>query len=292
MKTVVLFGAGQVGAMVSRLIGTEYSVSCFADNRKDKQGGEFVGIPVVSLEESLLFRPDCYCLCVTDNERAGQMEAQLRKLGFGGEILRTDMLRVFDARVATMRLLAEQIRQNGIPGDVAELGVFRGDFAVLISAAFPDRKIHLFDTFEGFSEKDVATEQIQGFSHAKTGDFSETAEDLVARRFPDREKALFYKGRFPETFTLCTAEKFAFVSIDADLYAPTAAALPLFWERLSPGGVLLVHDVNSMQFTGAGKAVQEFCKEKAILPLPVCDLHGSAVLRKSPVSCAMGSAAT
>ena len=48
---------------------------------------------------------------------------------------------------------------------------------------------------------------------------------------------------------------YAFVSIDADLYAPTAAALPLFWDRLSPGGVIMVHDYNSTQFPGVGKAV-------------------------------------
>ena len=280
MKSVVLFGAGQVGSMVSRLIGTGFSISCFADNREEKWGGSVAGVPVVSPEESLLFDPDCYCLCVTDEERAGQMEAQLRELGFDGEIIRADSLHVFDARVATMRLLAEQIHEENVPGDVAELGVFRGDFAVLINAAFPDRTIHLFDTFEGFPSEDVRIEQEQGLSGARVGDFSETAKDLVEKRLLYREKALFYKGYFPATFSRCTAGEFAFVSIDADLYAPTAAALPLFWERLSPGGVLLVHDVNSLQYTGAGKAVRDFCREKGILPIPVCDLHGSVVLRK------------
>ena len=82
------------------------------------------------------------------------------------------------------------------------------------------------------------------------------------------------------TFRDCKEETFAFVSVDADLYAPTASALPLFWERLSHGGVLLIHDVNSTQFTGAGKAVREFCRGRGLLPMPVCDLHGSVVLRK------------
>ena len=280
MKNTVLFGAGQVGSMVSRLVGTEFAISCFADNREEKWGSSIAGFPVVSPQDSLLFDPDCYCLCVTDEERAGQMEAQLRELGFDGEIIRADALRVFDARVATMRLLAEQIHERNIPGDVAELGVFRGDFAVLINAAFPDRIIHLFDTFEGFSSDDVRIEQEQRLSGARVGDYSETAKDLVEKRLRYREKALFYKGYFPDTFSLCTAEEFAFVSIDADLYAPTAAALPLFWERLSSGGVLLVHDVNSLQYTGAGKAVREFCRKEGILPMPVCDLHGSVVLRK------------
>ncbi len=280
MKTVVLFGAGQIGAMLSRLMGTEYRISCFADNFEGKWGTSLAGIPVVSPRESLLRGPDCVCLCVLDEERAGQMEAQIRQLGFDGPLLRPDALKTFDARAATMRLLAEQIREENIPGDVAELGVFRGDFAALINAAFPERTIHLFDTFEGFPEKDVEIERSRGLSRAKAGDFSETAMDLVEQRLPCREKAVFHPGYFPETFEDCTESTFAFVSVDADLYAPTAAALPLFFDRLSPGGVLLIHDVNSTQFSGAGKAVREFCAARGLLPMPVCDLHGSVVLRK------------
>ena len=280
MKTVVLFGAGQIGAMVSRLMGPEYRVACFSDNNRRKWGGTLAGIQIVSPAESLLFFPDCFCLCVMDEERAAEMEAQIRELGFDGPFLRPDALKTFDARAATMRLLAEQILEKEIPGAVAELGVFRGDFAALINAAFPDRVLHLFDTFEGFPEEDVAIEQAQGLSRAKVGDFSETAQAIVEERLPHPEKAVFHKGYFPNTFRPCMEERFAFVSVDADLYAPTAAALPLFWAQLSPGGALLIHDVNSTQFTGAGKAVREFCREKALLPTPVCDLHGSVILRK------------
>ncbi len=280
MIKTVLFGAGQIGTMVSRLMGTEYLLLCYADNSEEKWGCTLAGIPVVSPEESLKYKPDCVCLCVLDDERAGRMEAQIRLLGFDGLLLRPNALKIFDARVATMRLLAEQIHEEEIPGDVAELGVFRGDFAVLINAAFPERTIHLFDTFEGFPERDVEIEQNQGLSRAKVGDFAATAKELVEERLPYREQAQFHKGYFPETFHGCENYRFSFVSIDADLYAPTAAALPLFWERLTPGGVLLIHDVNSTQFSGAGKAVREFCREKGLLPMPVCDLHGSVVLRR------------
>ena len=280
MKKTVLFGAGQIGAMVSRLMASEYACICFADNAEAKWGSTLAGIPVLSPVESLQCEPDCICLCVLDEERAGQMETQVRDLGFAGLIIKPDALKIFDARVATMRLLAKQIREEEIPGDVAELGVFRGDFAMLINAAFPDRTIHLFDTFEGFAAEDVAIETAQGLSRAKVGDFAETARDLVERRLPYRERAVFHVGYFPATFNPCEDNTFAFVSVDADLYAPTAAALPLFWDRLSTGGVLLIHDVNSTQFSGAGKAVREFCRTNGILPMPVCDLHGSVILRK------------
>lgn len=280
MKTVVLFGAGQIGAMLARLMGGEYTAVCFADSNETKWGSRLAGLPVVSPEEALRVRPDCCCLCVLDEERAGQMERRLRSLGYDGPLLRPDALRTFDARAATMRLLAEQIRALDIPGDAAELGVFRGDFAALLNAALPERTLHLFDTFSGFDPKDLAVERREGFSRAREGDFADTAAELVAGRLPFPGRAVFHPGWFPESFQGCEDCRFAFVSVDADLYAPTAAALPLFWERLSPGGALLIHDVNSTQFSGAGKAVWEFCEARGLLPLPVCDLHGSAVLRK------------
>ncbi len=101
-----------------------------------------------------------------------------------------------------MRLLSEQIYQLNISGDVAELGVFQGEFSSLISAAFPDRKIHLFDTFEGFSEKDVAIETSCNLSRARTGDFSSTDVDSVLRIMPDPARTVIHKGWFPDTLPI------------------------------------------------------------------------------------------
>lgn len=281
MKTVVFFGAGQIGAMVSRLAGTQYTRLCFADTLPLKWGTTLAGLPVESPAKALSLCPDCVFLCVLDAERAGQMEELLHSFEYSGEIIRPDALEIFDPRYATMRLLAEQINAEEIPGDAAELGVYKGSFASRINEVFPQRTLHLFDTFEGFVPADLDIEQEEKLSKAKSGDFSDTSAELVRRSLPYPDKAVFYKGYFPDTFSLCFAERFAFVSIDADLYAPTAAALPLFWEKLSSGGVLMVHDVNSTQFSGAKKAVDEFCAEKGILPTPVCDLHGSVLLRKA-----------
>ena len=280
MKKAVLFGAGQVGAMVSNLIGSSYRVICFADNCEDKWGEKLFGIPVVSPAESISFKPDLVCLCVTGNERIAEMKDQLKKLGFDGEIISAETFKLFDSRAATLRLLAEQINANNTEGDCAELGVFRGDFAALINGAFPGRRLHLFDTFEGFREIDVESEKGLGFSKAKAGDFSDTSEESVREKLPYPEKAVFHRGWFPETFRGLEGLSFSFVSIDADLYAPTAAALPVFWERLSPGGAIMVHDYNSLQYKGVKKAVDDFCAEIKRLPFPVPDLHGSCVIRK------------
>ena len=60
----------------------------------------------------------------------------------------------------------------------------------------------------------------------------------------------------------------------------SAVFLVTFWDRLSPGGVLMIHDVNSTQFRGPGRAVKAFCRERNLLPVPICVLHGSVLLRK------------
>lgn len=121
MKTVALFGAGQIGAMVSRLLGTGCGACCFADNSEEKWGGELAGIPIVSPRDALLFDPDAVCICVLDDERAAQMRSQLDALGYDGEILSPALFKTFDARSAQMRLIAEQINALAVPGDVASL---------------------------------------------------------------------------------------------------------------------------------------------------------------------------
>lgn len=75
MKKIALFGAGQIGAAVLRLLGSSYAACCFADNAEEKWGGNLAGIPIVSPQESLLFSPDCFVLCVLDEERSSQMRA-------------------------------------------------------------------------------------------------------------------------------------------------------------------------------------------------------------------------
>ena len=101
------------------------------------------------------------------------------------------------------------------------------------------------------------------------------------------------KGHFPETAEGFAdpgwehgggEPTFALVSLDPDLYAPTLEGLRYFYPRMSPGGVILVHDFNNLQFEGVKRAVLEFEAEimsRADQPLhlvPLGDLHGSCVI--------------
>ena len=75
-------------------------------------------------------------------------------------------------------------------------------------------------------------------------------------------------------------EEFVFVSIDTDLYDPIYNGLLYFYPRLIKGGYIFVHDYNNDGYTGAKKAVQQFCKENQISFTPLPDSCGTAIIAK------------
>lgn len=292
MKTTVIFGAGQSGKALMALLSTDYTVLAYADNDGGKQGNSIGEIPVLSIQQALELNPDCIWVATLNSDAEQQISGQLRAAGFGGEIKSIGMLKNdIDQRVATLRMFAAQAEARGISGDVAELGVYKGDFASEINRCFPDRKLYLFDTFEGFAAEDIAAEEhlytlqqptssMQPDTLRRRMDFSDTNAELVLSRLPKPELAQVYKGRFPENVPTEKGLVFAFVSLDADLYAPTLSGLEWFYPRMSKGGAIIVHDYGSDQFPGVRLAVDEFMQQHCIFNFPISDMHGSTAILK------------
>jgi O-methyltransferase len=181
-------------------------------------------------------------------------------------------------RYATLGLCYEEIIKKGVKGAVAEVGVFQGDFAKRLNQLFSDRKLYLFDTFEGFSESDVALEKRNGYSTGAQ-DFSATSVELVKSKMVRPELCVFKKGYFPES-AAGLEDIFCFVSLDADLYEPIYQGLVYFYPRLQSGGYIFVHDFNNEEYKGARQAVMQYCQEQGISYTPIADGGGTAVLSK------------
>jgi len=177
-------------------------------------------------------------------------------------------------------LLLRNIISYKVPGDLAEVGVYKGHTARLIHHYLPERELHLFDTFQGFGERSVSTEQEKSGFAISASHFSDTSlESVKAYVGGVSGRVHYYPGYFPESVPGDLRNKtFAFVHLDADLYEPISAGLDFFFARMSSGGVLLVHDFNS--WPGARLAVEEFCCRKGIIPIPMPDKSGSALIRK------------
>ncbi len=157
-----------------------------------------------------------------------------------------------DAKVTAIREALADI--SGIPGDLAELGVFRGGVGYLMAKACPERTVRLFDTFTGipWDGYDPAID-----SH-KPGQFAWAMSD-VQDDLRDCPNVTYHPGLFPLT---AAGETFALVHLDADLYASTRAGLEYFWPRLSPGGCIIFDDWLWPMCGGVKKAVGEFFAER------------------------------
>jgi O-methyltransferase len=176
-------------------------------------------------------------------------------------------------------LAARQIADREIDGAIAELGVYQGDQAAILNSLFPCRPLLLFDTFEGFAEQDLSTEKTRDYSGASLGDFADTSVDLVMNKMPHPEQVSIQKGFFPNS-TEGVDARFAFVSLDVDLYEPTLAGLRWFYQRLNAGGFIFVHDYNNVRYAGVKHAVDQFVQETRAASVPLPDFAGSMVIAR------------
>lgn len=183
-------------------------------------------------------------------------------------------------RYKSLQMAAREIQTQKIEGAIAELGVFQGKFAQIMSELFPDRDFYLFDTFEGFAADQAEADQAAGHFKGPVQSFADTSVERVLARLPNRNRAIVRQGLFPSTFDGLEGCKFAFVSLDPDLYEPVRDGLATFWPRLAPGGVMFVHDYNNKYYLGVRKAVDEFCRAQHCNIVQLPDNCGTAVIAK------------
>ena len=187
-----------------------------------------------------------------------------------------------DVRIETLRLNAERINKYNVEGNVAELGVYKGDFSKFINKYFKNRKLYMFDTFEGFlnekTQKDC-DETWKNTLKSINENFDNPRWEHLLEEFEHPEKCIIKKGYFPDS-TEGVEDIFAFVSLDVDVYAGTKAGLEWFWPRLSKGGIIMIHDYNCNNCPGVKRAVDEFAISMNTAPVCLSDRAGSVVFIK------------
>lgn len=191
-------------------------------------------------------------------------------------------------RYKTLQLISNEIYDNNIEGAVAEVGVFRGEFAKFINLLFKDRKLYLFDTFEGFNIHEIKHDLDNNLTIGITRDklikngnlFTDTKVEVVINKMKYPNNCIIKKGHFPET-AVGLEEQFCFVSIDVDLYNPIYNALEYFYPRLNVGGYIFLHDYNVRNFLGVKEAVRDFENKYGKLnKVPISDFGGTLIITK------------
>lgn len=176
----------------------------------------------------------------------------------------------------------EYIINNKISGDFVECGVWRGGSALIMILTLQrlkinNRKIHLFDTFDGMSEPTAVDLDFNGqkagemlTTHEKNENDHlwayaplEKVQDLVYSTGYPKDKIIFYKGKVEETIPTNSFNEISILRLDTDWYESTKHELNHLYPILSRNGVLIIDDYGHWQ--GARKAVDEYFKEKPIL---------------------------
>ena len=181
----------------------------------------------------------------------------------------TSMDKMFALITAT-----RHIADAGIPGDVVECGVWRGGSMhavarTLHSVGVTDKDLYLFDTFTGMTEPterdirigegDYASEMLESAGKDSrvwaVASLEDVHEGLQTLPYP-QERFHLVKGPVEETVPDKAPATIALLRLDTDWYESTRHELEHLYERLQPGGVLIIDDYGSWQ--GAKDATDEF----------------------------------
>lgn len=277
MKKVVIFGASENSQKLYKKIQEDYEIVAYTDNDTAKWGKTINDLLIVPPQKLMSMEFDE--IIVASITAMYPIREQLIEYGIQKTAINLSYMELqVKAREQFLTDFASVVYEKRILGAVAEAGVFQGEFAKVINEKFPDRKLYLFDTFEGFDEKDIAYERQHDFSNEETGHLGSTSEELVMQKMKFPDNCVVRKGYFPQT-AKDIEDRFCFVNLDMDLYKPTIAGLNFFWGKMEQGGIILVHDYFSEVYEGVKSAVEEFCKEKSIGMFPIGDSISVGIIK-------------
>ncbi len=137
-------------------------------------------------------------------------------------------------RLATLAWAARTALR--VEGDFVECGCYKGVSARIISevVGFADlpRHYYLYDLFQ----------HDETMPHHSMLEHSETLVDQVRERFADMSNVTITQGRVPDSLAQAKPDKIAFMHLDLNNAEAEVGALEVLFDRISPGGVLILDD--------------------------------------------------
>ena len=173
------------------------------------------------------------------------------------------------SEIETQKLLEIAKECLNIEGDFVELGCYKGDTSLMLAELLVEnlvenfeRKLWIYDSFEGLPEKGVKDESVLG-ANFKKGELlvskREVKERFLRANLP---VPMIKKAWFNELRGMDLPEKIAFAFLDGDLYESIKCSLRLVGPKVSERGVIMVHDYNNPALPGVKKAVDEWLNDE------------------------------
>ena len=181
-------------------------------------------------------------------------------------------------RIGALYDSLEYIRANNIQGDFVECGVWKGGniLGIIEYLAFhkmTDRKVFLYDTFEGMTPPQDIDKDLNGRKAESIledvmciSPIDEVRETILRSSFP-MANVTFVVGDVCKTLNNANnlhKNNLALLRLDTDWYASTKKEMEVLYPKLNFGGVLIVDDYG--HWKGSKTAVDEYFEGQGILP--------------------------
>lgn len=174
----------------------------------------------------------------------------------------------------------EDCLDDGVEGDFAECGVLYGAHPAIMLRALQrrgmtDRKVHLFDSFQGIPRATMDDHELQRATYGvlpagqmessgiSVSTLQNTLGNLGKWGVYDARMVEAHPGWFQDTLPQVRERfrregvKLAVLRVDGDLYESTLAVYSNLYEFVSPGGYVIDDDYGGPQETAACRAALE-----------------------------------
>lgn len=184
-------------------------------------------------------------------------------------------------RLANVRACVESVLADGVPGDLIETGAWRGGSCIYMRAVLKahgdtSRTVWVADSFEGLPAPDGRFEADAGDQHHTRDELAISVEQVQEnfRRYDLLDKQVkFLKGWFSDTLPTAPIERLAVLRLDGDMYSSTMDALDALYDKVSPGGYVIVDDYGAVP--ACAQAIHDFRDAHGITdPIETIDWAG------------------
>lgn len=140
-------------------------------------------------------------------------------------------------RLHVLAWAARSVMARKVPGDFVECACYKGATAKLLADYVdfkdqPDRTYYLYDLFE----------HQPGMPHHSMPEHSKQLYQRVVDRFADMPNVRVTQGAVPQVLHEVAPERVAFLHIDLNNAPAEIGALEVLFDRVSPGGILVLDD--------------------------------------------------
>ncbi len=220
-----------------------------------------------------------------DHQRQAAFDPERRRVGRDWPTQAHTMIGA--RRLDNVQYCIGEVLRHGVPGDLIETGVWRGGATIFMRGVLKaygvtDRRVWVADSFQGLPPPQANRYPQDVIPFHEWPQLAIPLEEVKSnfRKYDLLDgQVRFLKGWFRDTLPSAPIERLAVARLDGDMYESTMDGLLNLYDKLSPGGYLIVDDYGAV--TACRQAVDDFRAERAIADEVHIVDWGGAFWRKS-----------